>query len=65
APESPAAACGLRVGDVVETIGGQSFTRLEIRRKLMEAGTAPLPLGVVREGHRLSLTLSTKAGARP
>ena len=65
ATESPAAACGLRVGDVIETINGQNFTRLEIRRKLAVAGTAPFPLGIVREGHRLSLTLSLQAEARP
>jgi S1-C subfamily serine protease len=57
APESPASAGGLRSGDVIETLNGQSFTRLEIRKLLADAGSAPLPVGVVREGHRLSLTL--------
>ncbi|HEU4595657.1 MAG TPA: PDZ domain-containing protein [Pyrinomonadaceae bacterium] len=57
APDSPAAAGGLRTGDVIETLNGRSFSRLEIRKLLAEAGSAPLPVGVVREGQRLSLTL--------
>jgi S1-C subfamily serine protease len=65
APESLAADSGLRVGDVIETLNGQSFTRLEIRKKLADPGLAPLPLGVVREGQRLNLTLSLRAEARP
>jgi S1-C subfamily serine protease len=65
APESLAASSGLRVGDVIETLNGQSFTRLEIRKRLSGAGPAPLPLGVVREGQRLNLTLNAGAEARP
>jgi S1-C subfamily serine protease len=57
APESPAAAGGLRSGDVIETLNGRSFTRREIGKLLDEAGPAPLPVGVVREGQRLEVTL--------
>jgi S1-C subfamily serine protease len=57
APESPAEASGLRTGDVIETINGQTFSRLDVRKKLSDAGATPLPVGVVREGQRLSLTL--------
>jgi hypothetical protein len=42
---------------VIETIDGQTFNRLDIRKMLSDAGAAPLPVGVVREGQRMSLTL--------
>ncbi len=62
APESPAAASGMRLGDVIETVNGQTFTRLDLRKRLADAGTAPLPVGVVREGQRLSLMLKLGPG---
>lgn len=55
-PEGPAAAGGLKAGDVVETVNGQKFTRDQLRRSLL--GPAPVALGVVRGGRRQTLTLA-------
>ena len=57
-PESPAAAGGLKAGDVVETINGQKFTHTGLRRSLLGADPKPVSLGVVRGGRHHTLTLS-------
>jgi S1-C subfamily serine protease len=56
-PESPAALSGLRVGDVIETVNGADFNRLELRR-LTAFDATPITLGVVRDGHTMTLTFS-------
>jgi S1-C subfamily serine protease len=55
---SPAAACGLRPGDVIETAGGQPLTRNSFQQLLRAAWAAPVKLGVVRAGHRTSVEFS-------
>src|SRR5438105_5534088 len=57
-PDSPAAASGLRAGDVIETVGGAPATSLELRRLLTAFDAAPVALGVVRDGRGLTLKFS-------
>ena len=64
-PESPAASCGLRAGDVIETANGAGFTLPELRRMLVNRAAEPLSLGVVREGARVSLSINPSEGPRP
>jgi len=54
-PESPAAASGLRAGDVIETVNGRPLTRAAFARLTREAGADALTLGVVRDKQRLDL----------
>ncbi|HEX8190930.1 MAG TPA: PDZ domain-containing protein, partial [Pyrinomonadaceae bacterium] len=54
-PESPAAASGLRPGDVIETVNGSPLWRLESRRLAPGPEASTAVFGVVREGRRLSL----------
>lgn len=56
-PESPAALSGLRAGDVIETVNGADFNRLELRR-LAAFDATPITLGVVRDGHNMTLKFS-------
>jgi S1-C subfamily serine protease len=58
--ESPAAKCGLKPGDVIETIDGRRLAAPHWTASLPPAGSVNLTLGVVREGQRLTLTLSRK-----
>ncbi|HLM57892.1 MAG TPA: PDZ domain-containing protein [Pyrinomonadaceae bacterium] len=62
-PEGPAAAGGLKAGDVVETVNGQKFTRDQLRRSLL--GPAPVTIGVVRGGQRRTLTLALASDSKP
>jgi|GEM_PF-1312287 len=55
---SPAAACGLRPGDVIETAGGRGFTRDLFGQLLRDAWAAPVRLGVVRSGQRSDVDFS-------
>lgn len=64
-PESSAAACGLRAGDVIETINGAVFTRRELNRLLFTRDERPVSLGIIREGRRLTLSLPLFAGVEP
>jgi S1-C subfamily serine protease len=57
-PDSPAAMSGLRAGDVIETVNGSDFNRLELRRLLTAFDAAPVTLGVVRDGQPLTLKFS-------
>ena len=61
--ESPAAAGGLKAGDVVETVNGQKFTRDQLSRSLL--GPAPVTLGVVRGGQRQTLTFALAPDPKP
>jgi S1-C subfamily serine protease len=61
-PESPAATSGVRAGDVIETINGAPFMRLELRRLLTATDPASLSFGVVREGRRLTVDFSLTGG---
>jgi S1-C subfamily serine protease len=58
-PESPCAASGLRAGDLIETLNGTPFTPSDFGR-LVSAyeATTPIALGVVREGRRLTISVS-------
>jgi len=59
-PESdtPAAACGLRSGDVILCCGGETVTSTEqFRSLLQERGDAATDLQVNREGDRLTLSV--------
>jgi S1-C subfamily serine protease len=64
-PESPAAVNGVRAGDVIETVNGAPFMRLELRRLLSATDPAPLSFGVVREGHRLTVNFPLPGGNEP
>jgi S1-C subfamily serine protease len=57
-PETPAAAASLRAGDVIETVNGAPVRRFELTRLLSTPGAAPLTFGLVREGRRLTVSLS-------
>jgi S1-C subfamily serine protease len=57
-PESPAAASGLRVGDVIETVNGAPLASLELRRLLGVPETPALTFGLVRDGRRLTVNFS-------
>ncbi|MDT5295088.1 MAG: serine protease DegQ [Acidobacteriota bacterium] len=61
-PESPAAAGGVRAGDVIETINGAPFGRLEFRRLLSAPDPMPLSFGLVRDGNRLTVNFSPVGG---
>lgn len=61
-PNSPAAASGLLVGDVIETVNGRTFTRLAFRQLAQDAGPGALSLGVVRSKQRIDIPFAP-AGA--
>lgn len=56
-PDSQAAALGLKMHDVIETIDGVAVTRDEAATRLRAAARqqGPLSLGIVRDGGRLTL----------
>jgi S1-C subfamily serine protease len=64
-PESQAATSGVRAGDVIETVNGTPFMRLELRRLLSATDPAPLSFGVVREGQRLTVNFPLPGGTEP
>ena len=64
-PESAAATSGVRAGDVIETVNGAPFMRLELRRLLSAPDMAPLTFGVVREGQRLTVSFTLPGGNEP
>ena len=53
--ESPARACGLRAGDVIEACGGQAVTSTEQFQQLLQQGDTEL--SVRREDRRLALNV--------
>jgi S1-C subfamily serine protease len=57
-PGSPAEACGLRAGDVIETANGLEFKLTELRRMLSRGSTEPVSLGVVRQGARTTIVVN-------
>ncbi|PYS78548.1 MAG: hypothetical protein DMF66_06050 [Acidobacteria bacterium] len=57
-PDSPAAASGLHAGDVIETVNGAPADSLELRRLLAAFDATPATLGVVRDGHSMTLKFS-------
>jgi S1-C subfamily serine protease len=61
---SPAAACGLHPGDVIETAGGRDFNRNDFQQLLRDAWEAPVSLGVVRSGRRTGVELTLTADCR-
>lgn len=55
---TPARACGLKMGDVIETCGGQTVTSTEqFRTLLQENGTAATELAIKRQGSPLTLSV--------
>lgn len=62
-PESPAAASGLRVSDIVSSIDGQTIRdRSEFEERVASAGVGtPLELGVHRGKERLEVTIVASA----
>ncbi len=55
---TPARACGLRIGDVIERCGGESVTSTEqFQSLLQENGTAVTELSVKREGKPVTLSV--------
>jgi S1-C subfamily serine protease len=64
-PGSPAADCGLRAGDVIETANGAQFTLAEFRHMLSNRSAEALSLGVVRGGARTDLPVNPAEAPRP
>lgn len=64
-PGSPAASCGLRAGDIIETANGAEFAPAELRRMLSNRAEAPVSLGVVRGGARTNITYKYTEGSEP
>jgi S1-C subfamily serine protease len=64
-PESAAAAAGLLVGDVIETVNGSPLWRFELRRLTSVPEATPAVLGLVREGKRLSVNFPPPAAGGP
>jgi S1-C subfamily serine protease len=64
-PGSYAAASGLRAGDIVETANGADFTLPSLLRLLSNRASAPLSLGLVRDGTRTSVLLKTSSVSEP
>jgi S1-C subfamily serine protease len=66
-PGSPAAASGLRAGDVIETVNAQPLTRLTFRRLVRQPSADPLTLGVVRDKrrHNVRFALADAPTPRP
>ena len=62
---SPAAAAGLRAGDVITTVDGQTVTsRADLTRRLREAAEdGAVTVGIVRD--RKETTLQAKVEAQP
>ena len=55
---TPARACGLKIGDVIETCGGQAVTSTEhFQSLLQENGTAATELAVKRQGTPVTLSV--------
>lgn len=64
-PGSPAASCGLRAGDIIETANGAEFAPAELRRMLANRAAEPVSLGVVRGGARTNITYKYAEGSEP
>jgi S1-C subfamily serine protease len=64
-PESPAAASGLLVGDVIETVNGSPLWRFELRRLTSTPEATTAVFGLVREGRRLSVNFPPAPAAEP
>jgi serine protease Do len=62
-PESPAEACGLHPGDVVETANGKAFTRAAFQQLLRDSLEGPINLGVIRSGEKKSVAFSFDCAA--
>jgi S1-C subfamily serine protease len=62
-PESPAAASGLHVGDVIETVNGTPLMRRELHRLLAAPDASAFTFGLVRAGRRLTVNFSPIFGS--
>jgi S1-C subfamily serine protease len=62
-PESPAAASGLHVGDVIETINGAPLMRPALRHLLNAPDASAFTFGLVRRGRRLTVSFSPHFGS--
>src|SRR5262245_54321958 len=60
APDSPAAKAGLMAGDQIKKIDGRDIaTRVELLDATAKGNGAPLTLEVLRDGHLVTLTITT------
>jgi S1-C subfamily serine protease len=57
-PDSAAARADLHVGDVIETVNDEPSLAVDWRAKLARIGDAPISVGVVRDGRKLTLKLN-------
>jgi C-terminal processing protease CtpA/Prc len=57
-PESAAALSDLRVGDVIETVNDQPSLGVEWKSKLSHEDNAPVSLGILRDGKKVTIKLS-------
>jgi membrane-associated protease RseP (regulator of RpoE activity) len=61
--QTPAAAAGLRTGDVIVSINGKTFSNPNAMTDIVRRSTGkPLVLGVERDGHLLHLTATPRSG---
>ena len=64
-PESPAAASGLRPGDVIETVNGSPLWRVQLRQLTSTPVASPAVFGLVRGGKRLSVKFPPAPAPEP
>lgn len=57
-PESAAARSDLRVGDVIETVNDQPSLGVDWKSKLSHEENAPVLLGILRDGKKITIKLS-------
>ena len=67
APDSPAAAAGVKPGDVLTALDGRWTTSLADTYDAAAAVPAgqPVPVVVLRDGQRLTLTVTPRTGSEP
>ena len=64
-PESPAAASGIQIGDVIETVNGLPLWRLEPGQLTSTPEATPAVFGLVRGGRRLNVNFQSAPAPEP